>query len=131
MIRRPPRSTLFPYTTLFRSAVQAHLVTIVEETQLAGLAAQVAALNARPDPVFDDVAAAKAAAGQAATVAARAAHQAHGAIGMTKEHELGHLTRRLWSWRDDFGGGRYWSREMGRRLSAVGADAVRPGSTTG
>src|ERR1035438_7210747 len=24
MIRRPPRSTLFPYTTLFRSQVQAH-----------------------------------------------------------------------------------------------------------
>src|SRR3712207_7955198 len=24
MIRRPPRSTLFPYTTLFRSDVQAH-----------------------------------------------------------------------------------------------------------
>src|SRR3712207_7443354 len=27
MIRRPPRSTLFPYTTLFRSLEQAHLVT--------------------------------------------------------------------------------------------------------
>src|SRR5256885_9761359 len=26
MIRRPPRSTLFPYTTLFRSAVHAALV---------------------------------------------------------------------------------------------------------
>src|SRR2546430_5881810 len=25
MIRRPPRSTLFPYTTLFRSRVQGHL----------------------------------------------------------------------------------------------------------
>src|SRR2546427_6564940 len=25
MIRRPPRSTLFPYTTLFRSAVRSHL----------------------------------------------------------------------------------------------------------
>src|SRR5947207_10349028 len=25
MIRRPPRSTLFPYTTLFRSAVEARL----------------------------------------------------------------------------------------------------------
>src|SRR5256885_12630994 len=25
MIRRPPRSTLFPYTTLFRSAVAIHL----------------------------------------------------------------------------------------------------------
>src|SRR5258708_30687960 len=24
MIRRPPRSTLFPYTTLFRSMIQAH-----------------------------------------------------------------------------------------------------------
>src|SRR3712207_8880142 len=26
MIRRPPRSTLFPYTTLFRSVIQADLV---------------------------------------------------------------------------------------------------------
>src|SRR3712207_7903569 len=26
MIRRPPRSTLFPYTTLFRSVVQAEVV---------------------------------------------------------------------------------------------------------
>src|SRR2546427_6132717 len=26
MIRRPPRSTLFPYTTLFRSKVGAHVV---------------------------------------------------------------------------------------------------------
>src|SRR2546425_9553937 len=26
MIRRPPRSTLFPYTTLFRSLVQPHLL---------------------------------------------------------------------------------------------------------
>src|SRR2546427_4644500 len=25
MIRRPPRSTLFPYTTLFRSTVRSHL----------------------------------------------------------------------------------------------------------
>src|SRR5438270_8977706 len=25
MIRRPPRSTLFPYTTLFRSAILAHV----------------------------------------------------------------------------------------------------------
>src|SRR3712207_7411511 len=35
MIRRPPRSTLFPYTTLFRSEVAEYLelpVTRVEET---------------------------------------------------------------------------------------------------
>src|SRR3990167_5447910 len=28
MIRRPPRSTLFPYTTLFRSSDQVHLVIV-------------------------------------------------------------------------------------------------------
>src|SRR5947209_17303758 len=38
MTRRPPRSTLFPYTTLFRSAVQGHpgrdrIVTDVEGAQ--------------------------------------------------------------------------------------------------
>src|SRR3712207_7438973 len=37
MIRRPPRSTLFPYTTLFRSAPQVHgacrdLIAYVERT---------------------------------------------------------------------------------------------------
>src|SRR3712207_6961059 len=36
MIRRPPRSTLFPYTTLFRSPAQVgeHLVAGVEQPQL-------------------------------------------------------------------------------------------------
>src|SRR2546429_6090498 len=29
MIRRPPRSTLFPYTTLFRSFLQAHRLLFV------------------------------------------------------------------------------------------------------
>src|SRR5256885_2709854 len=28
MIRRPPRSTLFPYTTLFRSLVHAEMLTV-------------------------------------------------------------------------------------------------------
>src|SRR5256885_13095220 len=34
MIRRPPRSTLFPYTTLFRSCYARHLATVYghEET---------------------------------------------------------------------------------------------------
>src|SRR3712207_8378039 len=33
MIRRPPRSTLFPYTTLFRSGVVEHLESIVGELE--------------------------------------------------------------------------------------------------
>src|SRR3712207_8832998 len=31
MIRRPPRSTLFPYTTLFRSAEQSFIVDFLRE----------------------------------------------------------------------------------------------------
>src|SRR3712207_7577492 len=30
MIRRPPRSTLFPYTTLFRSSVRRHVEELAE-----------------------------------------------------------------------------------------------------
>src|SRR3989475_9577521 len=37
MIRRPPRSTLFPYTTLFRSGVVAHLAAhLGEDPRLGG-----------------------------------------------------------------------------------------------
>src|SRR3712207_7083864 len=36
MIRRPPRSTLFPYTTLFRSADPLHLREGVAEDVIAG-----------------------------------------------------------------------------------------------
>lgn len=112
-------------------AVQTHLVTIAEEAQLAGLATEVAALNARPEPSFFDVAAAKTATGAAATIVARASHQAHGAIGMTKEYELGQLTRRLWSWREEFGSERYWSRALGRQLAEAGADELWPRISTG
>src|SRR5256885_12200856 len=39
MIRRPPRSTLFPYTTLFRSPRQREIYDIVLGAQNAALAA--------------------------------------------------------------------------------------------
>src|SRR5437899_3536324 len=35
MIRRPPRSTLFPYTTLFRSGGDVHRAGVVAEQQAA------------------------------------------------------------------------------------------------
>src|SRR5258708_14197243 len=41
MIRRPPRSTLFPYTTLFRS----HQPNLAIATVLVGIAAILAALS--------------------------------------------------------------------------------------
>jgi acyl-CoA dehydrogenase len=112
-------------------AVQHHLVRIAEEAQAAGMAATVAARTADPDPQFFDVAAAKVVAGEAATAVAKAAHQAHGAIGMTKEYELGQLTRRLWAWRDEFGGERHWSTRLGLHVAGLGADGLWPRLTTG
>src|SRR3989449_8239199 len=35
MIRRPPRSTLFPYTTLFRSPVREHVLNLVDAAGVA------------------------------------------------------------------------------------------------
>src|SRR5256712_7611398 len=37
MIRRPPRSTLFPYTTLFRSAYMADITSPVERARGMGV----------------------------------------------------------------------------------------------
>jgi acyl-CoA dehydrogenase len=56
--------------------------------------------------------------GEAAGQACAIAHQTFGAIGFTEEHELHHFTKRLWSWRDEFGNEAFWSRELGERLLA-------------
>src|SRR5947208_12679032 len=55
MIRRPPRSTLFPYTTLFRSQLHRHYsylylrnaVNTLDETSLADSSTLYAEVNAR------------------------------------------------------------------------------------
>lgn len=63
------------------------------------------------------VAATKGQASTTASVVARVAHQVHGALGLTREHALGRLTTRLWSWRDEGGDERYWFGQL--------ADAAR------
>jgi acyl-CoA dehydrogenase len=45
-----------------------------------------------------------------------------GAIGFTFEHDLHFLTRRLWSWRDEFGKDSLWQHMLGRHMAASGAD---------
>lgn len=51
---------------------------------------------------------------EAATQAARIAHQVHGAIGIAAEYDLHRYTRRLWSWRDEAGAERDWAVALGR-----------------
>jgi acyl-CoA dehydrogenase len=55
------------------------------------------------------VAAAKVQTGRSATLVARAAHQLHGAVGLTAEHPLHHFTTRLWSWPEECGTAGHWA----------------------
>lgn len=71
-----------------------------------------------------EIAAAKARVGESCGIVAELAHQVHGAMGYTYEHELHHVTRRLWAWRDEFGGETYWQERLGKALAAAGADAL-------
>lgn len=96
---------------------------------LAMLAAHSAAANAAADLAAEAVergmnriaiAAAKTRCGEAAGIGAAIAHAAHGAIGFTQEHTLHFFTKRLWSWRDEFGKESEWSLELGRAASAAG-----------
>ena len=76
------------------------------------------------------MAVAKARAGEAAGRAAEIAHQVHGAMGFTHEHALHQSTRRLWSWRDEFGNESFWQQRLGRAVAAAGAAALWPRITS-
>jgi acyl-CoA dehydrogenase len=108
-------------------AIQHQLALLAGHAAAAGMAAAAAfrAVDRAADATFD-VAVAKVRAGEAAGLGASIAHQVHGAIGFTYEHTLHFLTRRLWSWRAEFGAEREWAMELGRSVSARGADALWP-----
>ncbi len=77
-----------------------------------------------PTDVSFETAVAKVRVGEAAGVCAGLVHQVHGAIGFTYEHSLHFATRRLWSWRAEFGSESGWAVELGRRVAARGTDAL-------
>jgi acyl-CoA dehydrogenase len=45
-------------------------------------------------------------------------------MGFTQEHPLHYSTRRLWSWRDEFGGESHWQAEIGRLVCSHGGVAL-------
>lgn len=108
------------------------------QQNLAVLAGQSAAAIAAADMAADALAgtlsplvigAAKARAGEAASIGAALAHQSHGAIGFTQEYDLHYATRRLWSWRDEFGDEAAWNAVVGRIALAAGPDGLWPALT--
>jgi acyl-CoA dehydrogenase len=50
----------------------------------------------------------------------------HGAMGFTYEHTLHHATRRLWSWREEFGNETAWATRLGRIVATQGAERLWP-----
>jgi acyl-CoA dehydrogenase len=111
-------------------AIQQNLAVLAGETAAAvgaaGLAAEAAGDGLKPLAI----AAAKIRAGEAAGIGAAIAHQVHGAIGFTQDHQLHHFTQRLWSWRDEYGGEAEWSQFLGRDALASGRDGLWPLVTT-
>jgi len=76
-------------------------------------------------PTFE-IAVAKVRVGEAAEAAPAIAHQIHGAIGFTYEHDLHFATRRLWSWRSEFGSETFWADYLGRRAFEAGPRGLWP-----
>jgi hypothetical protein len=105
-------------------AIQHNLALLAGQVA-ASLRATDAAIAALDTPRFPvQVAVAKARVGEAAGVASEIAHQVHGAMGFTHEHQLHHFTRRLLAWRDEFGRENYWQLRIGRQIADGGADAL-------
>jgi alkylation response protein AidB-like acyl-CoA dehydrogenase len=97
----------------------ARMVEQVTLARVAVLAATDAGLD-RPDRAM--IAAVVTA--RAATDVARSAHQLHGAMGVTREHPLHLATRRLWSWRDEWGSEQEWAVAIAARARTLAADPL-------
>jgi len=85
---------------LARTAVE-HAVEVIETRGILSESAELAVADSR------------ACIGLAARVVARNAHQVHGAIGSTLDHQLRHFSLRASAWRNEYGTQRYWKEVVG------------------
>jgi acyl-CoA dehydrogenase len=105
-------------------AIQQQVAVLAEQAALARAAADMAADAFARGIDLNAIAAAKTVVGEAANVTANIAHQMHGAIGFSQAYALQHLTRRLWSWRDDDGNEADWASHLGSHLMSRGPDQL-------
>jgi acyl-CoA dehydrogenase len=111
-------------------AVQTHVVHLAEASVISNTSVgrAAAALDAR-DASFD-VFAAKLLCDQYAAGSIRRSHQAHGAMGMTREYALQDSTRRLNAWRGDWGTEHQLAERIGAAVEAAGG-VVRAATDAG
>lgn len=97
-------------------AVQQNLAVLAGETTASLAVADFIISNIDSEISTEEAAMAKIQLGDAAEAGSRIAHQVHGAMGFTDEHPLHQSTRRLWSWRDEFGSESMLARQLGERV---------------
>lgn len=112
-------------------AIQHQLAVMAEQAGCVAVAAEAAFAESTQALSPFAIATAKICAAEAAGIVAGMAHAVHGAIGFTHEHALQHLTRRLWSWRSEFGNLGHWSQRLGQAVCAGGSSTLWPAVTAG
>jgi acyl-CoA dehydrogenase len=106
--------------------IQQQIAVMAEHTMCCLLAAEAGFADSTDDITVLPIMAAKICAGEAASIGASTAHAVHGAIGFTDEHSLHLKTRRLWSWRAEYGSQNYWSQRLGQAVCESGSSALWP-----
>ncbi len=107
-------------------AIQQQVAELAAHVAAAGAAVDGAASAADRIPAAFEIAVAKARTSEAAGLVAAIAHQVHGAMGFTREHRLNLYTRRLWSWREEFGDESFWWNWLGRTAAQLGGEGLWP-----
>ncbi|MFT7128858.1 MAG: acyl-CoA dehydrogenase [Gammaproteobacteria bacterium] len=95
---------------------------VASSVRAAGMGCE--ALARDPASAGFDIAVAKVLNSEAVEVSTSIAHQVHAAIGITFEYKLNFFTRRLWSWRDEYGSDTFWAEKLGAAVVEVGGDAL-------
>jgi acyl-CoA dehydrogenase len=112
-------------------AIQQQISMMAAEVAAARAATQWASESLMRSNGAAEIASAKIRSGEAAGRVATIAHQVHGAIGFTAEHELHRFTKRIWSWREEFGSEQVWAHELGRQVIAAGSAGLWPSLVRG
>jgi len=105
-------------------AVQQFLVNTAQCSVRVNMAAERAVRALAAGEPGITIAAAKVLTDAAVAEGTRAAHQAHGAMGVTREYPLHQLSRRLWAWRHEYGTASMWRRRLGTAAHQAGADGL-------
>ncbi|WP_375392487.1 acyl-CoA dehydrogenase family protein [uncultured Sphingomonas sp.] len=97
-------------------AVQQNLAVMAGQVALCRAAADMAAAAVFAPDGGAAIGMAKARAGEAASGVAHLAHQVHGAIGFTADHDLHLYSKRVWAWREEFGNEAEWNEMVGQAV---------------